>query len=150
MKVLRSQRRAVVGTWMKRYAFVLQYLPNTWIISLSKQNLEPSAPPSSEHDQPETVIDVAKATVPVPTDAFLAASPCPICKEKFRSVWKEEVEEWVWQDAVRRGDKIYHATCLAEAGRVGDYEHKTRSSDNPRQSNPPLKRNAGDALLDNP
>ncbi|KAH9943494.1 uncharacterized protein BXZ73DRAFT_40385 [Epithele typhae] len=40
---------------------------------------------------------------------------CPICKEHLASEFLEEVEEWGWRNAVKRDDKIYHATCHAEA-----------------------------------
>ncbi|CCM03154.1 uncharacterized protein FIBRA_05276 [Fibroporia radiculosa] len=40
---------------------------------------------------------------------------CPICKEILKSEFLEDDEEWVWRNAVRRDDKIYHATCHAEA-----------------------------------
>ncbi|KAH9938216.1 uncharacterized protein B0H18DRAFT_966113 [Fomitopsis serialis] len=40
---------------------------------------------------------------------------CPICKEPLKSEFLEDDEEWVWRNAVRRDDKIYHATCHAEA-----------------------------------
>ncbi|KAI6047416.1 hypothetical protein EDC04DRAFT_2623243 [Pisolithus marmoratus] len=40
---------------------------------------------------------------------------CPICKETMKSEFLEDDEEWVWRDAVRKDDKIYHATCHSEA-----------------------------------
>ncbi|KZT12516.1 uncharacterized protein LAESUDRAFT_718777 [Laetiporus sulphureus 93-53] len=40
---------------------------------------------------------------------------CPICKELLKSEFLEDDEEWVWRNAVKRDDKIYHATCHAEA-----------------------------------
>jgi pre-mRNA cleavage complex 2 protein Pcf11 len=40
---------------------------------------------------------------------------CPICKEAFKSEFNEEDEEWIWKNALRVDDKIYHATCHAEA-----------------------------------
>ncbi|KAH9844237.1 uncharacterized protein C8Q71DRAFT_731856 [Rhodofomes roseus] len=40
---------------------------------------------------------------------------CPICKEPLKSEFLEDDEEWVWRNAVKRDDKIYHATCHAEA-----------------------------------
>ncbi|GAO46410.1 hypothetical protein G7K_0641-t1 [Saitoella complicata NRRL Y-17804] len=53
--------------------------------------------------------------VPTPTNPFEAAQPCPICREKFVSVWHEDAEEWVWRHAVRVNGKVYHATCQHEA-----------------------------------
>lgn len=60
---------------------------------------------------------------------------CPVCKERFKSEWSEEDEEWVFKNAVEvdkvvrflsyalnrlprtdiRNCQIYHATCHAEA-----------------------------------
>ncbi|KAH9853543.1 hypothetical protein C2E23DRAFT_821786 [Lenzites betulinus] len=40
---------------------------------------------------------------------------CPICKELLKSEFLEDDEEWVWQNAVKKDDRIYHATCHAEA-----------------------------------
>ncbi|KAG4302162.1 hypothetical protein PCANB_001434 [Pneumocystis canis] len=51
----------------------------------------------------------------MPTDPNVINEPCPICKEKFISVWNEEVEEWVWKNAISIENVIYHAVCLSEA-----------------------------------
>ncbi|KAG0709743.1 hypothetical protein DFH29DRAFT_885631 [Suillus ampliporus] len=40
---------------------------------------------------------------------------CPICKETLKTEFLEDDEEWVWKNAVKKDDKIYHATCHAEA-----------------------------------
>ncbi|KAH9951650.1 hypothetical protein B0H21DRAFT_716896 [Amylocystis lapponica] len=40
---------------------------------------------------------------------------CPICKEPLKSEFLEDDEEWVWRNAVKKDDRIYHATCHAEA-----------------------------------
>ncbi|KAI0307289.1 hypothetical protein B0F90DRAFT_1807928 [Multifurca ochricompacta] len=40
---------------------------------------------------------------------------CPICKEVFKSEFNEDDEEWIWKNALKIDDKIYHATCHAEA-----------------------------------
>ncbi|QSL67148.1 hypothetical protein MERGE_001537 [Pneumocystis wakefieldiae] len=50
-----------------------------------------------------------------PTDPNAANEPCPICKEKFISVWNEDVEEWVWKNSISIEGVIYHASCLSEA-----------------------------------
>ncbi|KAK7921121.1 hypothetical protein PG985_009143 [Apiospora marii] len=60
---------------------------------------------------------VAKAPkmqyIPVPDDPVLLNSVCPICQEKFKQVYMDE--EWVWEDALCVGDRIYHASCHREA-----------------------------------
>ncbi|SGY15198.1 BQ5605_C013g07284 [Microbotryum silenes-dioicae] len=40
---------------------------------------------------------------------------CGICREKFKSEWSEEEEEWVYWNGVKVEGTIYHATCYAEA-----------------------------------
>jgi pre-mRNA cleavage complex 2 protein Pcf11 len=44
---------------------------------------------------------------------------CPICQEKFEMKWLDEAQEWVWMDAVKVGDRVYHASCHREATRDG-------------------------------
>ncbi|THH14893.1 hypothetical protein EW146_g5507 [Bondarzewia mesenterica] len=51
--------------------------------------------------------------VPPGDEAKLVA--CPICKEVLKSEFQEDEEEWVWRNAVKVDDRIYHATCHAEA-----------------------------------
>ncbi|PPQ99035.1 hypothetical protein CVT24_003595 [Panaeolus cyanescens] len=51
--------------------------------------------------------------VPPGHEAELVA--CPICKESLKSEFQEDDEEWVWRNAVKKDDRIYHATCHAEA-----------------------------------
>jgi pre-mRNA cleavage complex 2 protein Pcf11 len=53
--------------------------------------------------------------LPVPDDPILANSVCPICQEKFETRWLDEAQEFVWPDALRVGDRIYHASCHKEA-----------------------------------
>lgn len=42
-----------------------------------------------------------KKKVVAPTDPIDEAKNCPICKEKFKSEWNEEDEEWVFYNAVK-------------------------------------------------
>ncbi|KAK0555609.1 mRNA 3' end processing factor [Tilletia horrida] len=57
-----------------------------------------------------------QATIVVaPTDAEVAAKPCPICKEKFQSEWSEDEEDWIWRNAVLVDGIYYHASCHASA-----------------------------------
>lgn len=57
--------------------------------------------------------------VAVPDDPLLANSVCPICQEKFEMKWLDDIQEFVWIDAVKIGDRIYHASCHAEAKKDG-------------------------------
>ncbi|CAL1700835.1 unnamed protein product [Somion occarium] len=53
--------------------------------------------------------------VVVPPGDEAQSMSCPICKEPLKAEFLEDDEEWVWRNAVRKDDKIYHATCHAEA-----------------------------------
>ncbi|RDL38413.1 uncharacterized protein BP5553_02753 [Venustampulla echinocandica] len=52
--------------------------------------------------------------IPAPDDPTLASSVCPICQEKFESKWLDSAQEWVWMDAKKIGERIFHASCYAE------------------------------------
>ncbi|KAK4172435.1 putative PCF11 component of pre-mRNA 3'-end processing factor CF I [Triangularia setosa] len=41
---------------------------------------------------------------------------CPICQEKFQSRYLEEVQDWVWMDAIMvgGGKRVFHGTCWDE------------------------------------
>ncbi|KAI9711216.1 MAG: hypothetical protein M1820_002203 [Bogoriella megaspora] len=53
----------------------------------------------------------------VPPDAAATKPKCPICQEEWKSIWKDEVQDWVWMDAVKVGGRIFHATCHEEVSR---------------------------------
>ncbi|KIV87112.1 hypothetical protein PV11_02680 [Exophiala sideris] len=52
--------------------------------------------------------------VRVPADPVLRSMPCPIDQEPFKSEWSEEVQDFIWKDAVQVGGRYYHASCYAE------------------------------------
>ncbi|KAJ9474267.1 Protein PCF11 [Pseudozyma hubeiensis] len=67
----------------------------------------------------------AKTFVIAPTDAELAAKPCGICKESFKSQWSEDEEEFVWLNAIKVEDATgaevyYHASCHYSAKSLTD------------------------------
>ncbi|KAI0397155.1 hypothetical protein F5Y17DRAFT_416478 [Xylariaceae sp. FL0594] len=57
--------------------------------------------------------------IPVPDDPVMAASVCPICQDKFETRWLDDAQEFVWADAIKVGDRVYHASCHREAFRDG-------------------------------
>ncbi|KAI5893471.1 uncharacterized protein SCHCODRAFT_02621902 [Schizophyllum commune H4-8] len=67
--------------------------------------------------------ELAAQFVVIPPGEEALPMPCPICKEHLKSEFLEDEEEWVWRNAVRKEDKLYHATCYAEAA-----SSKTKSS----------------------
>lgn len=56
-----------------------------------------------------------EAFIRVPNDAKMRSEPCPICQEKFESMWSEELQDFIWRDALRVGNRTYHASCYQEA-----------------------------------
>ncbi|KAF7352696.1 CID domain-containing protein [Mycena venus] len=59
--------------------------------------------------------DLRAQFIVVPRGEEAKPVACPICKESFKSEWVEDVEDWVWRNAVLKDDRVYHATCHAEA-----------------------------------
>lgn len=58
--------------------------------------------------------------VQAPTDPVLRSLPCPIDQEPFKSEWSEEVQDFIWKDAIQVGGRYYHASCYAEVARGRD------------------------------
>ena len=90
----------------------------------SRDDPEASTDTSSSLD-PNAASAVSKAKavdpktryIPVPSDQQLASLPCPICQEKFDTVWNDEAQDFVWMDAVKVGGRVYHASCHSEVRR---------------------------------
>ncbi|KAJ5584124.1 mRNA cleavage factor complex component Pcf11 [Penicillium hispanicum] len=79
-----------------------------------------------------------KPWIRAPNDATLRNTPCPICQEKFESTWSEEVQDWIWQDAVKVSTRVYHASCYAEV---------TKDGPPPRSSTPQARTGTPDSVL---
>jgi pre-mRNA cleavage complex 2 protein Pcf11 len=58
--------------------------------------------------------------VRVPSDPTLRSMPCPIDLDPFKSEWSEEVQDFIWKDAVLVGGRYYHASCYREAKEARD------------------------------
>jgi pre-mRNA cleavage complex 2 protein Pcf11 len=69
--------------------------------------------------------------IPVPNDATMANSVCPICQEKFEARWIDDAQDFVWMDAVKIGGRIYHASCHAEASKDGSNTPNRHSTPDP-------------------
>ncbi|KAJ6485163.1 hypothetical protein C8R47DRAFT_1130966 [Mycena vitilis] len=63
--------------------------------------------------------DLRSQYIVVPRGEEAKPVACPICKEAFKSEWLEDedagVEDWVWRNAILKDERVYHATCHAEA-----------------------------------
>ena len=86
--------------------------------------------------KPIDVETLSKLKVHVPTSEHLLNLPCPICQEKFKSVWDSEEEEWVWKNALEVKGRIFHATCHAESERSGDLVKRILAQDRAKASTP--------------
>ena len=62
----------------------------------------------------------AQDFVRAPTDPVLRALPCPIDQEPFKSEWSEEVQDFIWKDAIQVGGRYYHASCYKEITKNGE------------------------------
>ncbi len=78
----------------------------------------PKASEGTNADAPERN-DPKQKFVRVPSDKALAQLPCPICQDKFETSWKEELQDFVWMDAVKIGGRIFHASCHADYQKDG-------------------------------
>lgn len=52
--------------------------------------------------------------VRVPIDPSIRSEPCPIDLEPFKSEWNEELQDFIWKDAIFVGGRYYHASCYRE------------------------------------
>jgi len=59
-----------------------------------------------------------KDFVRVPSDPNLRNAPCPIDQEPFKSEWSEEVQDFIWKDAIQVAGRYYHASCYREVTKV--------------------------------
>lgn len=95
-----------------------------WIKSRDNPEDAPLTDASSDAARAALAASLAAADpknkhIPVPSDPALANQPCPICQEKFDMVWNDEVQDFVWMDAMKIGTRIYHASCHSEVKKEG-------------------------------
>ncbi|KAL9133162.1 MAG: hypothetical protein Q9175_005663 [Cornicularia normoerica] len=95
-----------------------------WIKSRDNPEDAPLTDASSDAARATLAASLAAADpknqhIPVPSDPALAKQPCPICQEKFDMVWNDEVQDFVWMDAMKIGNRVYHASCHSEVKREG-------------------------------
>jgi pre-mRNA cleavage complex 2 protein Pcf11 len=69
--------------------------------------------------------------IPVPDDSEGVNNVCPICQEKFEMKWLDDAQEFVWMDAQKVNDRVYHATCFAEVSKDDSSSHVKRGTPEP-------------------
>ncbi|KAH9883125.1 hypothetical protein J1614_000495 [Plenodomus biglobosus] len=97
-------------------------LHRQWYISerewIEYREVDESSPPNANEFSSSGASKPKKQAkdryVSVPQDVALQQAPCPICQEKFDTVWSVEANDFVWMDALNVGGKVYHATCFEE------------------------------------
>lgn len=116
---------------MKEYVYSLLILLKIWPLNISQDWIK-----SREFDDDSGVAGAGgtgtttaeeeaakkqpqKQWIRAPNDVTLRNAPCPICQEKFESTWSEDVQDWIWQDALKVGNRVYHASCYAEVTKDG-------------------------------
>ena len=93
-------------------------------IDTSSSSVDPTAATTSHTNKQ---VSIKEKYIPAPTGAA-AQSACPICQERFDTVWHEEAQEWVWMDAVRVAGRVFHASCHDEVSRAGGGGGRQRSA----------------------
>lgn len=77
------------------------------------------------------------STVVIPPGDEAKSVHCPVCKESLKSEFREDDEEWIWLNAIRVKDKIYHATCHSELASKSIIASKIRDdTDSSRHATP--------------
>ncbi|KAJ5885629.1 hypothetical protein N7504_011465 [Penicillium tannophilum] len=102
------------------------------------EDAEATAEGAAGADSNDTKKGPPKQWIRAPNDAVLRNTPCPICQEKFESTWSEEVQDWIWQDAITVNSRIYHASC---------YDEVTKDGPAPRSFTPQARTATPDSVL---
>lgn len=68
------------------------------------------------NDNSSGQLPAKESYISVPSDPE-ANQPCPICQETFETGFNQEIQDWVWLDAMKVGNKVYHASCFADVQR---------------------------------
>jgi len=75
--------------------------------------LNAKASAAAENAKREADLQAQYVIVPAGDEAQVIS--CPICKEILKSEFLEDDEDWVWKNAIKKDDRIFHATCHAQA-----------------------------------
>lgn len=98
-----------------------------WVNSKEEEDLITETAQEIEEQRQKQMESVRSQYVLTPLDPIAASEPCPICQEKFQSVWHEEAEVWVFMNAVEKEGRIFHATCLQEV-RPSENKHSNTNT----------------------
>ncbi|KAI4153992.1 MAG: hypothetical protein L6R39_001469 [Caloplaca ligustica] len=95
-----------------------------WIKSREDRDDDPSSSNDASSSQARAAAEAARndpknKSIPVPSDPALSSAPCPICQEKFEPSWDDESQDFVWRDAIKIQNRVYHASCHSEVKKDG-------------------------------
>jgi len=86
-----------------------------------------SAKAAAAAEQAKREAELRAMFVVVPPGDEAKPVSCPICKEPLKSEFLEDDEDWVWKNAVMKDDRVFHATCHAEASSATSLAARLRS-----------------------
>ncbi|ODV62759.1 Pcf11p ASCRUDRAFT_68590 [Ascoidea rubescens DSM 1968] len=79
----------------------------------------------------------------VPTESTDMNTKCAICKEDIHAIWSDALGEWIWENSIKEGPKIFHWPCYQE--NIDNIRNSTAKPESPQKSK---KRNFDEALSD--
>ena len=111
---------SVFSLYFFSHIFLSSDIIQDWIQTRESLDLDPSSSITNGDSTLSPSSAAAKIKpklqyVPAPNDPAKVNSVCPICQEKFETMWLDEAQEFVWMDAKEVGGRIWHANCWAEA-----------------------------------
>lgn len=100
-----------------------------WIISKEYEDDLGLEDPAATTNGTAPANAVKKETdyVRTPSDPAYRNALCPIDQEPFKSEWSGEIQDFIWRDAVKVGDRYYHASCYKEAMKSKDVAPAVRT-----------------------
>lgn len=128
-KKLREENRTQSRSWYLTLEEWVNFKDEDEILGWNRLN--GSEPEEKKEDEAapltkEALEALQKKYIVIPPDKKRASLPCPICREKFESVWNDDAENWVWMNAVEEKNKVYHATCFEEMKRAVASNEKSK------------------------
>lgn len=104
-RIIEAEQRGVSRSW---------YVDEREWIASREVDDDQEQENSAKTENGATKTAVQQDWVLAPTDPALRNLPCPIDQEGWKSEWSEEMQEFLWKDAVKVGGRYYHASCYRD------------------------------------
>jgi pre-mRNA cleavage complex 2 protein Pcf11 len=104
-RMIEAERRGVSRSW---------YVDEREWIASREVDDDQEAENSTKKENGTTKAAAQQDWVLAPTDPAVRNLPCPIDQEGWKSEWSEEMQEFLWRDAVKVGGRYYHASCYRD------------------------------------